>query len=292
MNADGTGDRVVGDTLQGKDYFSASFSPDGTQLVVDSGTDSAFGIFVMNVDGSDERPISGPSDYNPSWSPDGTRIVFTRQEEGAESDIYVMDADGSNVGRLTNDGPGVTNLDAGFSPDGTQIAYVAGVTGSPGSLVVMDIDGSDPSTILDRGVIGISWQPLTASSEPTPSPSTGPAGPLGVEVGLDFRLCRANRLGGIDMLGDGTAGNAWTGVRIDPDGTCPSEFEGFNVVAVDHTGDGLADSWWGPMQYCVGCRPFDTTDLNADGAEELVVLAQWGTTPQYLLFSLEYGTRR
>ena len=130
VKPDGTGDRVIGATIQDKDYFSASFSPDGTHLVFDKGTDSGFGIFVMNVDGSGLRRISaGTSDYNPSWSPDGTRIVFTRQEKGAESDIYVMDPDGSNVDRLTNDGPGVTNLDAEFSPDGARIAYIAGVAG-------------------------------------------------------------------------------------------------------------------------------------------------------------------
>ncbi|MEO8423264.1 MAG: LpqB family beta-propeller domain-containing protein [Actinomycetota bacterium] len=282
VNADGSGDRMIGDAIQGKDYFSASFSPDGTHIVYDKGTDSGFGIFVMNADGSDLLRIStGPSDYNPSWSPDGTRVVFTRQEQGAESDIYVMDVDGSNESRLTSNGPGVTNLNPEWSPDGTEIAYVAGVTGGPGSLVVMNTDGSQPVTILDGGVIGISWQPLTAPDGPTDLP--------GLDIGLDFRLCRANRLSGVDMLGNGTAGSAWTGVRLKPDGSCPSEFEGFNVVAVDHTGDGLADSWWGPMQYCVGCKPFDATDLNGDGSEELVVLAQWGTTPQYLLFSIQVG---
>jgi hypothetical protein len=139
----------------------------------------------------------------------------------------------------------------------------------------------------DRGV-GSSPRPPTRS-EPaaTSTPSASPVEESGLDVGLAFRLCHANWLGGLDMLGDGTAGAAWTGVRVRPDGSCPSEFDGFNVVAVDHTGDGLADSWWGPMQYCVGCEPFDATDLNADGAEELVVLAQWGTTPQYLLFRMQ-----
>ena len=39
----------------------------------------------------------------PRWSPDGTKIAFYR-EEGGYFDIYTMDADGSNVRRLTHGG--------------------------------------------------------------------------------------------------------------------------------------------------------------------------------------------
>jgi hypothetical protein len=165
------------------------------------------------------------------------------------------------------------------------LAFVV-VAGTVGGITVLSrtIGENDPDVGTFPGSLTESEQP------PTPSPSAGPASNVGLDIGLDFRLCRADRLGGVDMLGDGTAGAAWTGVRVKPDGSCPSEFDGFNVVAVDHTGDGRADSWWGPMQYCVGCEPFDATDLNADGAQELVVLAQWGTTPQYLLFSLMTGS--
>ena len=37
----------------------------------------------------------------PAWSPDGTRIAFTSTRDG-NSEIYVMNRDGSNVRRLTN----------------------------------------------------------------------------------------------------------------------------------------------------------------------------------------------
>src|SRR5947199_241856 len=40
-------------------------------------------------------------DSGPTWSPDGTRIAFWSNRDG-KSEIYVMDADGSNVKRLTN----------------------------------------------------------------------------------------------------------------------------------------------------------------------------------------------
>lgn len=264
-NADGSDDRVIGDTIQGKDYFSASFSPDGTRLVFDKGTDSAFGIFVMGVDGSDVRMISsGPSDYNPSWSPDGTRIVFTRQEEGTESDIFVMDADGTNVSRLTNDGSGVTNLDAEFSPDGSAIVYVAGVTGGPGSVVVMEADGSHPVTILDEGVIGISWQPLPSGATPAPAVAN---------LGLGFPVCDVQSMSA-DLDGDGTPDTAYLASKMSDVGGCPTNGTDFEILLVDLNGDGLADASYGPLQCDSRCRTFGTPDLDGDGRADIAIIQQ------------------
>jgi dipeptidyl aminopeptidase/acylaminoacyl peptidase len=263
VKPDGTGDRVIGDTIQGKDYFSASFSPDGTQLVFDRGTDSGFGIFVMNVDGSGLRRIgTGSSDYNPSWSPDGTQIVFTRQEEGAESDIYVMDADGSNVTRLTNDGPGVTNLNAGFSPDGKRIAYVAGVTGGPGSVVVMEPDGAHPVTILNDGVIDISWQPLPIGSTPAPAVA---------DMGLGFPVCDVQSMSA-DFDGNGTPDTASVATKMSDVGGCPAPGTSTEVIVVDLSGDGKADASGGPLACPTGCEPFATPDVNGDGLPEIAIV--------------------
>jgi TolB protein len=40
--------------------------------------------------------------YAPNWFPDGSRIAFHRSANGSVSRIYVADADGTDVRRLTN----------------------------------------------------------------------------------------------------------------------------------------------------------------------------------------------
>ena len=40
-------------------------------------------------------------DGSPAWSPDGARIAFYSERDG-NAEIYVMNADGSGVTRLTN----------------------------------------------------------------------------------------------------------------------------------------------------------------------------------------------
>ena len=91
----------------------ASLSPDGSRIVFrslrpDYNTKSlVHGIFVSQADGTNQVMISNPDygDVSPSWSPDGRMIVFVSPRDSDESGypqhLYVMNADGSNPTRLT-----------------------------------------------------------------------------------------------------------------------------------------------------------------------------------------------
>jgi hypothetical protein len=126
------------------------------------------------------------------------------------------------------------------------------------------------------GAYGLSrlFLPEATPVAPSPSPRERPLPEGAVDIGVGYPVCFAQRLGRIDYLGDGTDGNAWTAVPVKDDGTCPEHPEPDRyLLAVDHTGDEVADSWIDlPFECENGCAPFDATDLDGNGTQELVVV--------------------
>jgi dipeptidyl aminopeptidase/acylaminoacyl peptidase len=74
------------------------------------------------------------------------RIAFA-SDQGGNTDIYVMDADGSNLTRLT-DNPTVDACPA-WSPDGSRIAFMSDRDGNI-EIYVMDADGSNLTRLTDN----------------------------------------------------------------------------------------------------------------------------------------------
>ena len=74
-----------------------------------------------------------------------SRIVFTSRRDG-NNEIYVMDADGGNRERLT-DNPAYDG-DPDWSPDGTKIAFVS-LRDGVSQIYVMNADGKNPIRLTD-----------------------------------------------------------------------------------------------------------------------------------------------
>jgi Tol biopolymer transport system component len=85
------------------------------------------GIFTINPDGSGQERIGPKYGHSPSWSADGQKVVFVGSSGEGEmdfnQDIYVMDADGSNVQPVTTSARAY-EYSPSFFLDGETIAFV------------------------------------------------------------------------------------------------------------------------------------------------------------------------
>jgi Tol biopolymer transport system component len=88
--------------------FDGDWSPDGRRIVASTNADLPDSqVFTIRADGSHVRLLtSGPTGQNDvyaSYSPDGCKITFARSLAGqATTDLWVMNADGSNPHDITN----------------------------------------------------------------------------------------------------------------------------------------------------------------------------------------------
>ena len=110
----------------------------------------------------------------------------------------------------------------------------------------------------------------------------------GTDIGIGTALCNVSELRA-DFTGDGNPDTAWVGNPA-RGGRCTDPAETSAIVAMDYTGDGLADGSYASLPRCLLCRTYAATDLNADGASELVVLLQASSTPEYAVYGASQAT--
>jgi TolB protein len=109
------------------------------------------------------RMISFPrfrgTNSSPAWSPDGTQIAFMSSQNG-DPEIYVTDADGSKLQRITF-AAGVSTSPAWNPKTGKQIVFVSDRGGDP-VLYLANSDGTNVQRLdmPDMGyVVDPSWSP-------------------------------------------------------------------------------------------------------------------------------------
>ena len=158
-NADLTG--VVRLTTTPGADTDPSLSPDGTRIAFtgSGGTE----IWTMRIDGTGLTRLTSNSfvDQTPAWSPDGASIAFaSNRVGGAATEIYVMDANGTNARRLTTTTNNIEDNYPAWSPDGARIVFTSVRTGA-GDLYLMNADGTNVQRLTTRAAADTAptWSP-------------------------------------------------------------------------------------------------------------------------------------
>lgn len=111
INVDGTGQTNITNAGFQESNTHPKWSPDGSKIAFayyyDLLTAPAV-ICIMNANGSNRACITDEftrDDYYPSWSSDGLRLAFSGYSyDDGYSQIYVMNADGTNLVQVTQNG--------------------------------------------------------------------------------------------------------------------------------------------------------------------------------------------
>ena len=117
VNANGTSKTPTLLTHESAGSFAqmANWSPDGGYIAFMSFREGYCSVFRMKADSSEQTnltpkdPADAPAKWcsrAPAWSTNGQEIFFMsfRPSTGGQSEVFVMNMDGTNVRQLTNDG--------------------------------------------------------------------------------------------------------------------------------------------------------------------------------------------
>ena len=183
---------------------------------------------------------------------------------------------------------GCNSIGGDFTADGDTIGFSAiastavGCSGTRAAQEEAFLDAVTTATTfeVDAGTLTL----FGADGGPSMTLSQGEPLP-GQDVGLPFRLCSTERLGGV-VFGD-AHGAVWVGTKVEGE-RCPDPFRGQLIAATDVNDDGSADLWTAIPCRGGGCEPspLGAVDIDADGSEEIFVSLVLSSTPQYQILTV------
>lgn len=150
IDADGTGNNLKQLTTDSASDSQPVWNPgDSTVIAFTSSRSNVANLWELRLDAGQNvigvsalAPSSNPSSH-PMWNPGGTKLAFAQETAGVKN-IWIMDADGTNLIQVTD------NIDdeqhADWSPDGTKLAFRSNKAGNY-DIWVIDTDGSNQTRV-------------------------------------------------------------------------------------------------------------------------------------------------
>lgn len=121
-------------------------------------TETSHGIYSIDADGTGIQRIVARAGQ-PAWSPNGRTLAFVR--DGTETAIWLMNADGSGLRKLTNPTRHKLDGDPTWSPHGTRIAFSRGSgDGLVNDIRIVNADGTGGRKLTtDGNSLEPAWAP-------------------------------------------------------------------------------------------------------------------------------------
>ncbi|TDO91990.1 TolB protein [Halanaerobium saccharolyticum] len=132
-------------SFSGNSYIKdLSWSLNGQKIAFEGFNASNSGqIWTINAENdASSTKLTEEATFDPAWSPDSSKIAFVKNVSG-NKEIFIMDADGTNQLRLTNNPS--DDLDPCWTED-NRIVFSSDRTGS-GDLYIMDSNGSNQTRL-------------------------------------------------------------------------------------------------------------------------------------------------
>ena len=162
IKTDGSGLTPVTKFDFGIQDLSAVYSPVAGKLAFTSVARGGIicAIYLTIAQGSKPHEITPPrlSARQPDWAPDGTKVAFSTHCGNPENEeIWVVDANGSGLRRLTKNGndyfSGPHDYHPSWSPQGDAIVFERDAPDfSSSGIFIMKADGSRPTKVLTLSV--------------------------------------------------------------------------------------------------------------------------------------------